>query len=101
MGKYIGRGVAVLGVTFLAIACSGSAKKNTANDPDVPSGGSSSVPPGGKCGAGQRRCEGLNVKVCSADGVSETIAETCLPSQACSDGVCTDTACVPNTKFCK
>ena len=101
MGKLIGRGVAILGFTFLAVAC-GSSKKTPSNDPPPDgAGASSSVPPGGSCDPDSRRCEGLNVKVCSANGTEETIAETCLPSQSCSGGVCTDTACIPNTRFCK
>jgi hypothetical protein len=41
------------------------------------------------------------VKVCNEDGTAEAIQATCLPSQACSDGACRETACVANTRFCK
>lgn len=90
MGQLIGRGLAAaLGITLLSVACSGSSKKSGAQTPDV------------ICDANVRRCDGLNVKVCSEDGTQETIESTCLPSQTCSDGMCADNACVPNTKFCQ
>lgn len=81
----------VWGVAFgLAIVgCSGSSSKQDGST-------ESSV-----CAANTRRCDGSNVKLCSADGTSESIETTCLAPQACSDGACRDTACVPNARFCK
>ncbi|RYZ08005.1 MAG: hypothetical protein EOO73_09930 [Myxococcales bacterium] len=75
-----------------AAACSGNSSKD-----DGAGGGSN----GSACTAGASRCDGLNVKVCNEDGTAETIQATCLPSQSCSDGACRETACVPNTRFCK
>lgn len=90
MGQFIGRGLAaILGVTLLSVACSGSSKKSGTETPDV------------VCTANARTCDGLNIKVCNADGTAESIEETCLPSQTCSNGLCQDNACVPNTKFCQ
>src|SRR6185436_6778065 len=66
--------------------------------PERAAGGDSA---GSSCSAGARRCDGLNVKICSDDGSTETIDHTCLPTQTCSDGACTENACVPNTRFCK
>ncbi len=95
MGKVIGRyaGV-VLGFGLLVAACSGSSKTTDKpnNTPDTPER---------ICEPGAKRCDGLNVKVCSDDGTESLIEVTCLPSQTCSDGVCSETSCVPNTKFCK
>lgn len=64
--------------------------------------GSSKTTPGGAtgCTEGARVCEGLNVKVCGADG-KQTVAETCMPPQGCAEGACVATACVPNTRFCR
>lgn len=90
MGQMIGRGVAAfLSLALAAVACSGSSKK------------SGDTPPDTVCDANVRRCDGLNVKVCSGDGTSEAIEKTCLPSETCADGACNANACVPNTKFCK
>ncbi len=92
MGKNLWRaGVCVAVLTLAAIGCSGSSKK------DADPGSTSST----TCTAGASRCDGLNVKVCSADGTSESIESTCSPAESCSDGECRATACVPNTKFCK
>jgi hypothetical protein len=82
---------------FLATAagCSGTSSKS---DTPVDGGtGSAST----KCTAGAARCDGLNVKVCNADGTAESIQATCLPSQSCSDGACRETDCVANSRFCK
>ncbi len=81
-------GVVIWGATGLVLGCSGNSKQN-GNDAQT------------VCDAGVRRCEGLNVKVCSEDGSAESIEQTCLPSQSCSAGACQETSCVPNTKFCK
>lgn len=55
------------------------------------------------CTPNAARCAGKTVKVCSADGATETTEETCTARQTCTDGVCTDTdqTCAPNTKFCQ
>jgi hypothetical protein len=94
MGNSLWRaGLCALALLASAPGCSGSAKKD--GNGDEPGPGATT------CAAGASRCEGLNVKVCSADGTSESIQATCLPPQSCSDGACRETACVPNTKFCK
>jgi hypothetical protein len=90
MGKFIGFG-AVVGFSMLVAACGGSSNTPKADDDDEDR----------VCEPGVRRCDGLNVKACDADGTAEIIEETCLPGKSCSDGVCTETSCVPNTKFCK
>ena len=91
MGLFSGSGAAVLlGFTLAAAACSGSSSKN-----------GTTPPPDTICDANARRCDGLNVKLCSADGLSESIDSTCLPNETCADGACSPNACVPNTKFCK
>jgi hypothetical protein len=93
MGKVIGRYVGMfVGLGLLVAACSGTSKTTdpkTTKDPER------------ICEPGAKRCDGLNVKVCSDDGTESLIEATCLPSQTCSDGVCNETSCVPNTKFCK
>jgi hypothetical protein len=86
MGRRIGA-AAVLGVTLWISACSGSSNKSSSDGP--------------VCTAGARHCVGSTVLMCAADGSAESIAETCDPTQACADGECVKTACVPNTKFCK
>jgi hypothetical protein len=66
--------------------------------------GSSKTPPGdgdGQCSPGARRCDGSAVKVCNADGTAEAVQETCEAPKSCSEGLCVETTCVPNTKFCK
>lgn len=91
MGKGIGRLAGVIvGLGLFVAACSGSSKTTTGK-----------TPPDRTCEPGTKRCDGLNVKVCSDDGSELVIEATCLPSQTCSDGVCEETSCVPNTKFCK
>ncbi len=90
MGKVIGRYAGViLGFGLLIAACSGSSKTSDKATPDR------------VCEPAAKRCDGLNVKVCSDDGTESLIESTCLPSQTCADGVCAETSCVPNTKFCK
>lgn len=85
MGKSISIASWVVGLGLVLAAC----------------GASSKTPPGDtSCTVGERICEGLNIKVCGADG-RQTVAETCLPPQSCAEGACTNTACVPNTRFCK
>jgi hypothetical protein len=87
MGKSISIASWVVGLGLMLAAC----------------GGSSKTPPGdtpSSCTVGERVCEGLNIKVCGADG-RQTVAETCLPPQSCAEGACTNTGCVPNTRFCK
>ncbi|HYQ18802.1 MAG TPA: hypothetical protein VEQ58_23665 [Polyangiaceae bacterium] len=111
MGRSIAQRIgAIVGLGLLLAACSSSKKTNDANGGGV------------TCEAGARRCEGFNVKVCSADGTEETIEDTCLPSETCIEGVClgagtggsssvggsgnagsagAEKTCVPNTTFCK
>lgn len=88
MGRHIGCGFFFS--LAVALGACGSSKQTTSTPPDDR-----------VCEAGARTCDGLIVKVCNEDGTAETVEETCLPSQSCSDGVCTETTCVPNTKFCK
>jgi hypothetical protein len=79
------------GVTMaalLALAACGGSKKG--GDPGEPDG----------CSADQRRCDGLNIKVCADDG-EEVIETTCLPSQTCVDGACTESGCTPGTSYCR
>ncbi len=88
IGRYAG---IILGFGLLVAACSGTSK-TTDKKPTTPDR---------VCEPGSKRCDGLNVKVCSDDGTESLIEATCLPSQTCADGVCAETSCVPNTKFCK
>jgi hypothetical protein len=97
MGRFEQSARAFIGLGLLVAACSGSSKTH----PGSSSGGSGGTPTESICTAGGRRCDGLNVKVCSDDGSAETIEQTCLPTQTCSDGRCTDNACLPNTRSCK
>ena len=107
MGKSSARrATAIFGLGLLLAACSG--EKTGEAGGIAGSGGSgpsaSTAGSGGKpsvCVAGAKRCEGLNVKVCDDAGSSETISETCLPSQVCANGACAERDCVPNTQFCK
>lgn len=86
MGRSIGA-AAVLGLALWISACSGSSKQ--ANDG------------GDTCSAGALRCDGATVMRCNSEGNAESVAQTCDGTQACADGQCVNTACVPNTKFCK
>jgi hypothetical protein len=87
MGRNIGRrAAAVLSLGLWLLACSGSSKNQPAES---------------DCQAGARRCDGSTVMVCKADGSAESAEETCAAPQTCADGQCVNTACVPNTKFCK
>ena len=88
MGKNISKAGWLFGLGLVLGACSGSSKT-------TPGGGQTDA-----CSEGARICEGLNVKVCGADG-KQTVAETCMPPQSCAEGACVNTACVPNTRFCK
>lgn len=90
MGKNRWQSWSLFVVTGLWVAACGGSSKNQ----DSPKTGD-------KCEPGALSCDGLNVKVCDADGVTLSIEKTCLPDQACVAGACTDSACVPNTKFCK
>lgn len=86
MGKSISKVGFLVGLGLAVAACSGSSKTSPSTTPT--------------CTVGERVCEGLSVKVCDADG-TQRIAETCMPPQSCAEGVCGNTACVPNTRFCK
>lgn len=89
MGNVIGRLVGVIiGAGLLVAACSGTSKTT------------GKLKPNRVCEPGAKQCDALNVKVCSDDGAQWQIETTCLPSQICTDGVCQETSCVPNTKFC-
>ncbi|HEY0467317.1 MAG TPA: hypothetical protein VGC79_24125, partial [Polyangiaceae bacterium] len=98
---------AFIGVGLLLAACSGT---QGGGAPIVGgSGGSGAIAVtagssgvgGAPCTPGSKRCDGLNVKLCDERGVTETVSQTCLPSQACSGGACVASTCVPNTKSCK
>jgi len=102
MGRTIGSLGAIIGLSLLFAACSGSSK-TSGKDPF-------------SCDAGQRTC--------NEDGTELTTEKTCLPSQTCTsggvctgggagvggggndpgictDGVCTGASCLPNTRFCQ
>jgi hypothetical protein len=115
MGKSIGRRVgAIVGLGFLLAACSGSRHTPI---PDDGSGGAISFGNGGNggyipgiagapspsllCSPGTKRCDGLSVKACDDTGSQEIVAQTCLPSQICSNAACVGSVCPPNTEFCK
>ena len=83
----------------LLAACGGSSKTPPAGSAGTAGGPSQPIET--VCSAGERRCVALNVKVCSDDGTAETIEQTCLPTQTCSDGACAENACLANTHFCK
>lgn len=121
MGRSIGRNVgAIIGLGFLLAACSGT-KSETGGGPmsfggatgsfagGFSSGGKDSSVGGfasgggssSSCVPGTKRCDGLSVKQCDDSSSSETIVQTCLPSQTCSNGACAGSACVPNTSSCK
>jgi hypothetical protein len=87
-----------IGLGILLAACGGSSKTPPGSSG---SAGSANKPVETVCSAGARRCVGLNVKACSDDGSAESIEQTCLPTQSCSDGACAENACLPNTHFCK
>ena len=61
---------------------------------------SGGAPAGEACDPGTRVCDGPSVRLCSDDGQSSTIEETCSLSQVCSSGACVDIACVPGKSFC-
>ena len=103
----------ILGFGLLLAACSGASEPGGAHAgtggmsgtaADSGTGGTAAISgSGGKnatttCVAGSKRCDGLNVKVCVA-GSQETVSQTC--PQACLNGACVASVCVPNSKFCK
>jgi hypothetical protein len=92
-----GAGISAILLVAAVVGCNGSSDK----DNQAPEGGAGSANTNSKCTAGAARCDGQNVKICDAEGTAETIQATCLPSQACSDGACRETACLPNSRFCK
>jgi len=114
MGKSIWRSVgAIVGFGFSVAACSGTGS-TSGNGPSIagsPSSGGSVGSNGGGgnggssngtlCIAGRKRCDGLNVKVCDDSGSKESIAQTCLPGQSCTNGACVGSNCVPGSSFCK
>jgi hypothetical protein len=89
MGRTIGSLGAVVGLSLLFAACSGSSK-TSGKDPEP-----------NVCLAGSRTCAGLIVKVCNDDGTALITEKTCVAPQTCADGACAETSCVPNTKHCK
>ncbi|HXK16886.1 MAG TPA: hypothetical protein VNG33_03695, partial [Polyangiaceae bacterium] len=101
--KFVQRAWAFIGLGLLLAACGGTSKTPPGNGSagSVSNGGGATVPIESICTAGAKRCDGLNIKVCSDDGSAENIQQTCLPTQTCAAGACADNACVPNTHFCK
>jgi hypothetical protein len=89
MGRTIGSLGALVGLSLLFAACSGSSK-TSGNDPEP-----------NVCLAGSRTCAGLIVKVCNDEGTALVTEKTCVAPQTCADGACAETTCVPNTKHCK
>ncbi len=102
MGRSIAqRVVSIVGVALLLAACSSSKRTSSS---DMPGGSNEAgADQGGdvSCEPGARRCDGLNVKVCDATGTFERIDKTCMPTDACSDGVCITAACAPGVAFCQ
>jgi hypothetical protein len=86
MGRFNGRG-AWFCLALVVAGCSGSANKA----PDKASA---------ECEPGEKRCDGADVKLCGADGATETVLETCSSADSCADGACATEACEPDTKFC-
>jgi len=104
MGTNFSRFGAIIGLGLLVWAC-GSSKKTTDGDDDdgdrtndqTDDSGTTKTP---ICVPGTRRCEGSVVKLCDAQGLQESVQQTCPSSQTCSAGACVDRACVPNSRFC-
>src|SRR4051812_32345983 len=113
MGRSIGRCLgAIIGFGVLLAACSGT--KSEGNAPNGNIGGSGPVGAGGSSGGvgpvgaggvscmpGAKRCDGSTVRQCDEFGSKETITQTCLATQTCSNGACAAGGCVPNTSTCK
>jgi hypothetical protein len=115
MGRSIGRSVgAIIGFGVLLGACSGT--RSEGSGPNGGLGGSGpigaagsfgggSVASGGvsgvSCMPGAKRCDGSTVRQCDESGSKETITQTCLATQTCSNGACAAGGCVPNTSACK
>ena len=51
------------------------------------------------CIPGYRDCEGNDVVVCAADGLSTNVVRTCAPGLVCTQGICA--VCNPNQPFCQ
>lgn len=113
MRRSIGRSVgAIIGFGVLLAACSGTKSEGPSGDGvggAGPSGAGGSFGGRGPIGAGgsisctpdAKRCDGSSVKQCDESGFKETITQTCLSTQTCSNGACAAGACVPNTSTCK
>lgn len=82
MGRARRLAAAVLGCTLSLAGCGGGSGGKANPQPDP------SDTPEASCSAGLRRCVGLKVLECSADGTAETLAETCPQGQTCFDGAC-------------
>ena len=109
MGRARRLAPAVLGCVLLLAACAGSSGGTANPQPDQ------SDTPDVICSAGLRRCVGVKVLQCNADGTAEALAETCPQGQTCFDGACivphgepsvpdkplVTTTCTPNAKSCQ
>lgn len=80
--------VLIFGGWLAATGCGGGAKR-------------SNPPAGQVCEPGVKSCSGSEVQVCSDDGATRSVVETCSQTELCRGGECTKADCVPDTNFCQ